>query len=102
MIRTTSVVIMTEFGRRVPENSSFGTDHGRGGVMFAMGGGIKGGRVLGPWPGLSYDKLLDPGDLPVIHNYRDVLAPVLRRQGGVEDFSRIFPDYDLKPQELYG
>ena len=36
---------MTEFGRRVAENSSFGTDHGRGGVMFTMGGGIERGNV---------------------------------------------------------
>src|SRR5439155_25974755 len=31
-----SVVVMTEFGRRVRENSAFGTDHGRGGVMWVL------------------------------------------------------------------
>ncbi len=45
----TTVVVMTEFGRRVEENSAFGTDHGRGSVRFVMGGGIKGGRVLGQY-----------------------------------------------------
>ena len=51
----TMVVVMTEFGRRVAENSALGTDHGRGSVMFALGGGVRGGRVLGGWPGLGPD-----------------------------------------------
>ena len=76
-----SVVVMSEFGRRVRENSAFGTDHGRGGVMWVMGGGVKGGRVLGPWPGLNDERLEGPGDVPVFNNYRDILAPVLRRHG---------------------
>ena len=42
-----TVVVLTEFGRRLAENSAFGTDHGRGSVMFVMGGGVKGGRVVG-------------------------------------------------------
>ncbi len=100
-METTTVVVMTEFGRRVHENSSFGTDHGRGGVMFVMGGGVKGGRVLADWKGLSKDLLEGPGDLPVTNNYRDVLAPVLRRHGSGDDFSLIFPDYQLQPVELY-
>jgi uncharacterized protein (DUF1501 family) len=50
-IERTTVMVMTEFGRRVQENSSFGTDHGMGSVMLLMGGGIKGGRVIGKWPG---------------------------------------------------
>ena len=68
---------MTEFGRRVAENSALGTDHGRGSVMFALGGGVRGGRVLGGWPGLGTDVLEGPGDLPVRTNYRNVLAPIL-------------------------
>ena len=73
-ISRTTIVVMTEFGRRVAENSSFGTDHGRGSVMFALGGGVRGGRVLGEWPGLGSDVLDGPGDLPVRTNYRNVLA----------------------------
>ena len=98
---TTTVVVMTEFGRRVAENSAFGTDHGRGSAMFVLGGGVKGGRVIGPWPGLKPDMLEGPGDLPVWNNYRNVLAPVLTRHGASADMARIFPDYDLKPLLLY-
>lgn len=97
-----TVVVMTEFGRRLAENSAFGTDHGRGSVMFLMGGGVKGGRVLGEWPGLTREVLEGPGDLPVKTNYRDVLAPILQRHHPQVDLAKVFPDYELKPQAVYG
>ncbi len=100
-METTTVVVMTEFGRRVAENSAFGTDHGRGGVMFVLGGGTKGGRVLGRWPGLKSDLLEGPGDLPVTTNYRNVLARVLQRHGGGDDSKLIFPDFNIEPFALY-
>ncbi len=93
---------MTEFGRRVEENSAFGTDHGRGSVMFVLGGGIRGGRVLGRWPGLTKEVLEGPGDLPVTTNYRDVLAPILARHGTGSAIDRIFPGFALSPVDLYG
>jgi uncharacterized protein (DUF1501 family) len=102
LMASTTIVVMTEFGRRVRENASFGTDHGRGGVMFVMGGGVKGGRVIGPWPGLKGEALEGPGDLPVMNNYRDVLAPILARQGAASNLAEIFPEYSLKPLDLYG
>ena len=98
----TTVVVMTEFGRRVEENSAFGTDHGRGSVMFVMGGGIKGGRVLGKWPGLSREVLEGPGDLPVTTNYRNVLAPILQRHGVGDKLSQVFPEFNVAPLPLYG
>jgi uncharacterized protein (DUF1501 family) len=101
-ITTTTVVVMTEFGRRVAENASFGTDHGRGGAMFVMGGGVRGGRVLGGWPGLGSEMLDGPGDLPVWNNYRNILAPILTRHGAdAASLPRIFPDFALQPVELY-
>lgn len=97
----TTVVVMTEFGRRVQENSSFGTDHGRGGVMFVVGGGVRGGRAAEGWPGLAVDLLDGPGDLKVVHNYRNVLAPVLSRHGAGAQLHTIFPDFVLEPVEIY-
>lgn len=96
-----TVVVMTEFGRRLAENSAFGTDHGRGSVMFLMGGGVKGGRVLGEWPGLTKEVLEGPGDLPVKTNYRDVLAPILQRHSPQVDLAKVFPAFELKPQAVY-
>lgn len=91
----TSVVVMSEFGRRVAENASLGTDHGRGGVMFVFGGGTPGGMHC-RWPGLDVDRLDGPGDLPVVHDYREVLAAVLRRHGHA-DPRLIFPGYTPAP-----
>jgi len=101
MARTT-VVVMTEFGRRVAENSALGTDHGRGSVMFALGGGVHGGRVLGGWPGLSPDILEGPGDLPVRTNYRNVLAPILSAMAERSVVARTFPGFALEPVPLLG
>jgi uncharacterized protein (DUF1501 family) len=101
-METTSVVVMTEFGRRLAENSAFGTDHGRGSVMFVLGGGVKGGRVLGKWPGLSKEVLEGPGDVPVVNNYRNVLAPILARHGAGDSLGQVFPEFKITPMELYG
>ena len=99
MARTT-VVVMTEFGRRVAENSALGTDHGRGSVMFALGGGVRGGRVLGGWPGLGSDVLEGPGDLPVRTNYRNVLASILSAMADQSVVARAFPGFALQPMPL--
>jgi uncharacterized protein (DUF1501 family) len=101
LMATTTVVVMTEFGRRVEENSAFGTDHGRASAMLVLGGGVQGGRVLGAWPGLTRDILEGPGDLPVTTNYRNVLAPILVRHGAA-DLAQVFPDFNLAPLDLHG
>jgi uncharacterized protein (DUF1501 family) len=97
-----TVVVMTEFGRRLAENSAFGTDHGRGSVMFVLGGGVRGGRVLGAWPGLKDEVLEGPGDLPVTTNYRNVLAPLLERHSPGVDLKQVFPQFALTPLPMFG
>ena len=111
---TTTVVVMTEFGRTVEENTAFGTDHGRGSAMFVLGGGVRGGRIHGEWRGLKPDGLERRGllegygDLPVLNNYRNVLAAVLARHGagaGVGEADRmagVFPGFELRPLEIFG
>ena len=63
----------SEFGRRVKENGSAGTDHGAASVMFLAGGGIKGG-IYGDYPSLTD---LDDGDLRMHTDYRSVYATLL-------------------------
>ncbi len=87
-----TLVAMTEFGRRVQENVSLGTDHGRGSVMLVLGGGIRGGKVYAKWPGLGDDVLEGPGDLPVTTDYRDVLAEIVEKRLGNPRVAEIFPD----------
>lgn len=49
----TLVMVATEFGRTAALNGTNGTDHGTGALAMLLGGGVKGGRVAGDWPGLS-------------------------------------------------
>jgi uncharacterized protein (DUF1501 family) len=98
--RVTTVVI-SEFGRRVQENASSGTDHGHGGVALVLGGGISGGRVYGTWPGLADDQL-DDGDLRVTTDFRDVLGEVLARRHSGSDLAAVFPGYAPKHLGICG
>jgi len=69
------VVLMTfsEFGRRVSENASGGTDHGKASCMFVAGGGVKGG-LYGKYPSLTE---LSQGDLNHTVDFRNVYADLL-------------------------
>lgn len=88
-----TLVTMTEFGRRVQENTSHGTDHGHASVMFALGGGIKGGKVYGEWPGLARENLYGPGDLAITTDFRDVLGEILTKRLGNSNLASVFPSY---------
>lgn len=92
------VMVMTEFGRSVIENGSAGTDHGHGGGMLLLGGGVKGGEVHGEWRGLSPGRLYQGRDLPVTTDFRDVFAEVLREHLDFKAPRGFFPDYS--PQRL--
>lgn len=89
-----TVVIMTEFGRRVKENASLGTDHGHGSIMFLMGGNLHGSKVHGVWPGLDDGQLIGPGDLAVTTDYRDVLAEILMKRMHNHAIETVFPGYE--------
>jgi uncharacterized protein (DUF1501 family) len=95
-ISRVTLVTMSEFGRRVEENASKGTDHGHGNCMFLMGGGVNGG-VYTRWPGLA-DYQLDNGDLAITTDYRDVLAEILTARLLNPALDQIFPGY--KPNSL--
>ncbi|MGH9303195.1 MAG: DUF1501 domain-containing protein [Acidimicrobiales bacterium] len=87
-----TIVTLSEFGRRVVENGSGGTDHGHGNVMVALGGKIKGGRVYGNWPGLSPSDR-DGGDLRATTDYRSVLGELLVRRCAVASLGPVFPRF---------
>lgn len=95
------VVTTSEFGRNAFENGSLGTDHGHGGIMFALGSGIRGGRVLANWPGLEHEQLYEEQDLHVTIDYRDVLGEILAKRLGNNDWRALFPDAGYRPRR-YG
>lgn len=87
-----TVVLMSEFGRRVAENASLGTDHGHGNVMMVMGNRIAGGQVVSIWPTLG--NLYQNFDLQVTIDFRDILAEVVaNRLGNAASLPAVFPGY---------
>jgi len=105
-----TTLVMTEFGRRVYENGSLGTDHGRGFAMLAMGQRINGGKVHGKWPGLAEEdtpgadtlSIPGPSGLKVLFDYRSVLSEVLTKILGHRDVSQVFPNFHPEPVGLVG
>jgi len=94
-----SLVTMSEFGRRVEENASQGTDHGHGNFMFLMGGGVVGGQVFSQWPTLAPEALND-GDLAITTDYRDVLAEIVSQRLLNPALDQIFPGHTVTPLGL--
>lgn len=97
-----TVVVMTEFGRRIYENGSLGTDHGRGFAMMVLGGRINSGKVLGDRPHLNAadETLLGPGGLKITCDYRSVLAEVLAGVMGNQNLHHVFPGFRPQPVGL--
>jgi len=75
LLNKVTVVIFSEFGRRVKENGS-GTDHGTAGPMILIGGNNK-GKIIGKNPDLSN---LDKGDLIFENDFRSVYATLLKNK----------------------
>lgn len=94
----TAVVAMTEFGRTVRVNGTKGTDHGTGGAMILAGGALRGGRVLGDWPGLTEADLYKRRDLMPTQDVRAYAGWIMRdlfelSPGVIE--RTVFPGVDL-------
>lgn len=95
-----TVMVTTEFGRRIYENASLGTDHGRGFAFMALGDKVKGGQVLGAWPIQAEEDLNvntpGPGGLHAETDYRRVFAEVLRGCFPGAELGKVFPGAELK------
>ena len=96
------VVTMSEFGRTAKENGNRGTDHGHANCMFVMGGGVKGGRVYGKWPGLNDHQLNEGRDLALTTDFRSVVGEILVRHLDVKDLGPVFPGFDNNPRKFTG
>lgn len=94
----TAVIAVTEFGRTARENGSAGTDHGTGGAMLLAGGAVRGGRVLGRWPGLGEGALFEDRDLLPTDDLRRHAAWALAGLFGLPRAALerdVFPGLDL-------
>ena len=70
--------------------------------MMVIGGGVRGGRVYGKWPGLAIDRRYDGRDLAVTTDFRDVFGEIVARHLGVADARPVFPGYDVQRGEIPG
>jgi uncharacterized protein (DUF1501 family) len=96
------ILTMSEFGRAVAENGNRGTDHGHGNAMMAIGGGVRGGRIYGEWPGLDSPQRFEGRDLAVTTDFRDVFAEVAVRHLGIANASPVFPGFRVDQSRFRG
>jgi uncharacterized protein (DUF1501 family) len=87
------VISFSEFGRRVAENASGGTDHGAAAPLIVLGGGVKPG-LYGAYPSLTD---LHDGDLKFSTDFRSVYATALERWLGVPSEVVLGKKYPLLP-----
>ncbi|MFI5955744.1 DUF1501 domain-containing protein [Cryptosporangium sp. NPDC051539] len=97
--KNVTVVLSSEFGRRVAQNGS-GTDHGHGNVVTVLSGQKLSSSLLGTWPGLG---TLDNGDVPEFNNMFDVFGTVAQSRFGLSatDVAAMFPKRTFKPITMF-
>lgn len=96
------VLTLSDFGRTVAENGTYGTDHGWANCMIALGGGLaKSDKpVLGEWPGLAPEQLHQQRDLRHTTDFRDVLAEAVSSHLGNSNIAHVIPNHECKPVGL--
>lgn len=78
------VLTVTEFGRTVAENGAWGTDHGYGTCIFAVGGLLKKSGVVADWPGLQSKNLFEGRDLLATADARSLYAKAITATLGLD------------------
>ena len=98
----TVIMVVTEFGRTVHVNGTFGTDHGTATVALLIGGAVAGKRMIADWPGLRAAELYEGRDLKPTVDLRSIFKGVARDHLGVPENvlgSGVFPGSEtVKPQ----
>jgi len=96
------ILTMSEFGRMARENGNRGTDHGHAGALFVLGGGVKGGKVYGKWPGLEQEQLYEGRDLALTTDFRSVFSEITSRHMGATKTDKIFPGFSSQKESWLG
>ncbi|GGY55685.1 DUF1501 domain-containing protein [Parvularcula lutaonensis] len=81
----TVVMTVSEFGRTVRENGSAGSDHGTAGTSFLAGGAVRGGRIVGDWPGLRSQDMYQGRDLFPANSTEGLFKAVLIDHLGISE-----------------
>ena len=78
------ILTLTEFGRTVLENGTWGTDHGYGSAGLLAGGAITKSNVISQWPGLAKNEQFEKRDLMSTIDYRSVCAACIEKTLGLD------------------
>jgi uncharacterized protein (DUF1501 family) len=97
-----TLICYSEFGRRAFDNADAGTDHGWGNNMLVIGGGVNGGALYGPWPGLSQEQLFQSADIWAQTDYRTVFSEVLMKRFRNNQLHAIFPGFTEEQYQPLG
>jgi uncharacterized protein (DUF1501 family) len=91
-----TIIVLSEFGRRVKSNQSEGTDHGHGGCALVLGGKVNGGQLYGKWEGLATEQLAQRVDLQVSTDYRTILSEISLQAISKDKLINLFPNFEYK------
>ena len=100
--KNTLLIVATEFGRTVAVNGTQGTDHGTASALLLAGGSLRGGRVLGQWPGLAREQLFEARDLRPTSDLRSWLAAALAQHWNLDtgSLADVFPAVSPRREQL--
>ena len=97
-----TLICYSEFGRRAFDNADHGTDHGWGNNMLVMGGGVNGGKLYGPWPGLAPGQLFQGADIWAQTDYRTIFSEILMKRFHNNKLHLIFPGFTEEQYQPLG
>jgi len=98
----TTMIVYSEFGRRVFDNADAGTDHGWGNNCLAIGGGVNGGKFYGNWLGLHDDFLFQGADVWATTDFRSIFGEMLLRRLHNNKLGDVFPGFTAEQYQPLG
>lgn len=100
----TMVLVATEFGRTAAVNGTAGTDHGTGSAALLLGGSLRGGRIIGDWPGLAPRALFASRDLQPVMAMEALVSGAAAHHFGLDPRAAaraLYPAWDgLQPVSI--
>ena len=98
-----TIVVVSEFGRRINENGGHGTEHGEGNTMLVLSPNLKasaGGKIITDWPGIEVENRTRHDGLRPTTDDRDVWAEILTKRLENPNLEYIFPDHEVQKTDL--
>lgn len=98
-----TLVVLSEFGRRINENGGRGCEHGEGNTMFVISPNLKstaGGKVLSEWPGIAPANRTRNDGLRPTTDDRDIWAEIIKKRLNNPNLNKVMPGYTPVKKDL--